>query len=411
MNSVWNDNKTFSNICNKILNILLFVLILSVYIFNFQLESKGNVLTNIIIILFSCAVLINCFLQRRKIRFNYAIISLFLFITICFISLSYSVIYDKSLEKVKTLFANLFFFFMLIQHLSYKDNINYCLKVFSVVGILASIYVLFNYDWGGMRANDIIGNANTAAIYLSYGSVFTLYFIEKYSGKKKYLMFFFYFLQLLSILIFGSRTAIFIVICSLILMFVLNNNNRKISIKKIKTLFLVSILGFVIIWSIFNIEFLYNIIGTRLESMFYILSGNEGETSEGSTQERFAMFNLGLEIFFNKPLLGCGIGGIGYYIKNEITGYYTFSHNNYIELLSGVGIIGFILYYFPHIISLKNLIKKNDRDFSEKVALSLLILLLISHIGIVHYYYKLEFLFLAFIVVISSKKKEINYEE
>lgn len=88
-------------------------------------------------------------------------------------------------------------------------------------------------------------------------------------------------------------------------------------------------MGFPLYYSIFNIPIFYSILGRRLESSFDFYSG--GEKNEGSLSMRSYMIKFGLEKFQEKPILG-------------------YAHNNYIELLVNIGVIGAVAFYPMYIL-------------------------------------------------------------
>ena len=112
---------------------------------------------------------------------------------------------------------------------------------------------------------------------------------------------------------------------------------------------------------IMNVPVLYNIIGVRVENLLLTLSG-EGAT-EASLEDRQRLVNIGLEYIEDKPWVGYGydcfkmISGMGPNGKVPVGAAGFYSHNNYIELLFGGGIIGLALYYLPVLWLLKSLFK------------------------------------------------------
>ena len=77
---------------------------------------------------------------------------------------------------------------------------------------------------------------------------------------------------------------------------------------------------------------------------------NALEMKDTSSQYRFELFLMGLQIFWKNPLLGCGLGQFGIVSG---TGFYT--HNEVAELLATTGLPGFILYYSVYVVSWKRL--------------------------------------------------------
>ena len=64
---------------------------------------------------------------------------------------------------------------------------------------------------------------------------------------------------------------------------------------------------------------------------------------DASLDGRSGMLALGLELFASRPLFGIGYGNFVYY-SAKVLGWGTYSHNNYIEVLSGTGLFGFVPY-------------------------------------------------------------------
>ena len=82
-----------------------------------------------------------------------------------------------------------------------------------------------------------------------------------------------------------------------------------------------------------------------MEAMMGII--NHSYMIDASTNTRINMIKYGFEMFKSNPILGVGIGNYAYY-GYHIYGLFAevYSHNNYIEMLSNIGIVGFISYYF-----------------------------------------------------------------
>lgn len=64
----------------------------------------------------------------------------------------------------------------------------------------------------------------------------------------------------------------------------------------------------------------------------------------------------GIKMFFERPLLGWGVGGFQQYsLINH--GAYVYAHSNYVELLADFGIVGLLIYYSQYIYCIYNLFK------------------------------------------------------
>lgn len=107
-----------------------------------------------------------------------------------------------------------------------------------------------------------------------------------------------------------------------------------------------------IIYASFNIPALYNVLGSRLERTFYTMMGTEVRNQYGTLIEdhsgiqRAEMRQMAIGYFFDHPILG--LGGNGFVSKMREVGYslVAYSHCNYTEILSTLGIVGFIYYNY-----------------------------------------------------------------
>lgn len=395
-------------------NIVFFILMVILYIFNFRTETNGNVLTNILIAAFAGIELIKT-IQIGRIKVDKYVVTLFLFSLVSYFSIVYSVSYSNTLMRSKTLLMNIIFLIALMQFFSNKEKLIFGLYCIEFGGVAASVFSFFNSSFlDGERTTDVIGNANTIAIYLSFVAIISLYFALK---KDKIIIHSIsYFILIFAIFITGSRSGTIILAFGTTVILLNFMGSRISAFKKICVVVfaIVAIMG---LWYfITHNSFMYEILGERFKSLYEIITTKESSTGEGSTFERFEMAKLAFKVFCENPILGCGLGGIGYYIGKEITGFYTFCHNNYFEILSGLGILGFALYYSVHFrliisyVTLKNKYKSISNIYF--LGFVLLICILFSHFFIVHYYYKFEFLYLAVVIKIvemcKSEFKMIN---
>jgi len=107
-----------------------------------------------------------------------------------------------------------------------------------------------------------------------------------------------------------------------------------------------------------------------------------GGTGEEETI-RFEMMAEAIQIWIKSPLIGHGAAQF-----NVISGYGSYSHCNYTELLANLGIIGFVLYYAFHGLLFYRAFGewRCHRSYSQLSAIVLLILLLVLDVGMVTYY-------------------------
>ena len=163
--------------------------------------------------------------------------------------------------------------------------------------------------------------------------------------------------------------------------------------------------------AIINIPILYNMVGNRIESMIAMLLGNTSG-ADSSSVIRFRLISWGMEWYKKKPLLGYGIDNyravLMVYHPDYPSSYY--AHNNYVELLVDVGIIGLIMYYWNYILMFIRGIKyRNKITNYEILFLGMLVALMVNEYGLVSYYNKyIQILLLIIWIIMDVLKSSIK---
>jgi len=143
------------------------------------------------------------------------------------------------------------------------------------------------------------------------------------------------------------------------------------------------------------------------------------KVSDYSSYERQKFIKYGLEMWLDNPLFGTGLDNF----RINIQKYWSvserkYSHNNYIELLSTVGIFGFMAYYSIYLslflkIALIKKTKKGKNDKVNRIANLFIVILtsfMILEIAMVSYYSKFFWLMLLIISAYTDRiLKDNNY--
>ena len=186
----------------------------------------------------------------------------------------------------------------------------------------------------------------------------------------------------------GSRKALLFVVLTIIAILLIQ---QKAGIKgKIKALIGILVTLVISLYVIFNVELLYTIIGVRMEHLFSYILGKGA--NEGSINIRANMIDMGLDWFQERPITGYGIDNFrSLYGIEAIGGEFTYSHNNLVELLVGIGIIGTFLFYLTHFIVLKGLYKESKKNQKVLLCYSFIAIIgiyIILSVGLIYYYDK-----------------------
>lgn len=138
-----------------------------------------------------------------------------------------------------------------------------------------------------------------------------------------------------------SRKALIIMVAGPLMYWMLYKPRKKYIIILIPAMIFIL---FASIWAVFNIPFLYKMVGFRLIGLFSIFDSSI--VADASVTTRADMVAIGVELFKKYPIGGVGFGNFSYHYFNDYSGWaQTYAHNNYVEILADTGIIGFVLYY------------------------------------------------------------------
>lgn len=100
-----------------------------------------------------------------------------------------------------------------------------------------------------------------------------------------------------------------------------------------------------------------------------------------STIERSKLISVGIDQFMKTPLLGIGAGN-SVLVGIQASGVEVYLHNNYIDQLVNIGIIGTVIYYLFYMIPLKRIF--HDRgNYISSICLTILLLGLILDFAMV----------------------------
>ncbi len=380
-------------------------LILIMYCFSVIVMDEGSSIFKLVKIIFvSISILI--VLRRGYIYINSYIRWMMFFTAFCFISVSWSLSPSHVIYNSNSVLLNNICLFMVINLvLTDEEKIILILKTIFFSSLILGLRVALKYGVfvfaSGLRGgmNGVV-SANTLGLTSAVAIVFGYYVIheKKYRYISPYILGIV--INLFILVLSASRKALIFLVMPMCIYFILKEKNL---LKKMNKTILVLVFIYIIFIIIMNNEYLYNIIGIRIETMINGIMG-KGET-DGSTSLRLKMIDWGIEWFKDKPYFGYGINNYRYLLGTTkdtsfgIGGAY--AHNNFIELLVDIGIIGFTIYYYIYVIILKKYLKKKDNlNLLQVCMLGLFISFITIEYGIVSYYDK--FLQLLLVLIWTS---------
>ncbi len=352
------------------LNLKVSLLLLLVFTFNSDLNSINLIWWGTVAV-YSIFCIANI-LKSHYIKINAYIIWLMVFNLWGLLSYFWSINEFFTLNQLKTSAKDFVLLMLLSLIIKTREDIFDILKLIVIATVITVIYILFTIDISligevaiGRGALGEGWNANAIGLIASL-SVLSCFAFLKQNNKKFYKVFYILTILLLTYicLFTGSRKTLFILLIGVSLFFLFTSKNKKIVIFCI-----VSFSVLLSYYIIMSVPVLYNVLGIRLEGFFAQITGQG--LIDSSTLKRMKMIEYGIEWFKENPIFGYGFNTYRalYFAVSNVS---TYSHNNYIELLVNVGIIGTAIYYFMYFIIIRSLLsyfKKKD---------SLIILFLIS---------------------------------
>ena len=330
---------------NGIIDILIFAYTLSVFIMSFDedLNKYSKILALALMGMLAVYVLVT-----QSIRINGVVISFMGFTAFGYLSWYWAVDKATTLSRGFTLIQLLILFWLLYNYLSEENKLGMLVDQLCWSGTIFSVYIFVKNSTEGFgnilneggRVTVEGTNENMLGFIVGFSALLSVWnFI--YRKKRSYMIF--AVLNGIALLGSGSRTALIAFIFGVVLLFLLNGNGIK---KLLMILAVVCVLF--LIYMILQLPY-FDAFMDRINTMLNAFTG-EGRV-DGSTRTRLRMIGVGIETFVKSPLGGIGLGNSGV-ITETYFGWKTYLHNNYVEMLACVGLIGATLYYAMFLVPL-----------------------------------------------------------
>lgn len=375
---------------NIVIDCIIYISILMIYIFSN--DADGNTLpSNLsVVLMMGCIMyylLFKC--NGGRVYFDKVLGGFGLFTVLCFLSVLYSEYKSDALSKSKTLLLIWIMSFVLYNYLVNTNNYKILINAMLLAGLAYSVYVIQFYGFSEYfnmlltvdRVGRDITNVNVIGSISSTTFLLCIYFALY---RKKYIFYAVSILPAITAFGSGSRKALASIVLSVFILLVFKYKREKSLASFLKIVF-IGIIAFAILKYMLSLPE-FATISNRFEGLIDTFMGTGG--TEHSALKRELMTKYGLKEAFNHIVLGHGIGN-SKIVTLKYFGYATYLHNNYVELLFGVGAFGLFVYYLMYVYLIKKIYKlvKLKSEFSE-VLLSMLIIQLIMDYGRVAYYSK-----------------------
>lgn len=317
-------------------------------------------------------------------------------------------------NTLKSAIVHVLVLLLLRSSIKTKDDIDRMVLIIIWTSIVNSVYIFaisfssIISSMGGDYA-DRLGtaegwNANSVGMMAAVGALFAIYYMLRTRKTSMKIILFLVacgmvFVSLMS----GSRKAFLIVLVGIAAYLFLVSGKRRLT-----SFLLLAAFALVLIFVVMKVPFFYSIIGWRIDGMLESLLGNG--SGDASFQNRKILISAAIDAWKREPIFGHGLDCFRTFGKIAADGKNYYAHNNYLELLADLGIIGASIYYSAHFYVAKKLLKRfKEKDHTAMLLLTLLGTMLIIDFACVSY---VDFLFeivimilFAFITIQDAEKK------
>lgn len=267
---------------------------------------------------------------------------IFAFVTGVFVSVSHE---DLFISLKKILLTVLICNCLIIILLNRVELIKYIMLGILISGVLNALSVQLGYGTEYVentgRAIGLQSNPNSLGLSMAHAISATLFFFLVLKKNKTIYLFLIACLLIFGYTIFlsGSRKSLlsFVVLALLFTPILITKNKKRTSKNFIFYSAIILLVAYLLLSYFLPIFIEGTAVSERLE-MGASRGGVQGDI-------RYTMYLAGVEIFLDKPLFGVGLGNYKNYFY---TGQY--SHSDYIESLTGTGLLGFLLYQSVYIV-------------------------------------------------------------
>lgn len=312
--------------------------------------------------------------------------------------------------KIKTMWQ-LFLLFFLTYNLfcEEKNAHDYLLKCLYIAGIALLGYSIYTYGLSDvinmmsgnkdLRLGEEISQENTFGMMNATTCMVAFYYLFY---RKKYKLFHVIILVLAFVFAMasGSRKALLIVCIGILFM-----TYKMYGIRQVYKVVAIVLVLSVLFVSAMQLP-IFETINYRMELLGETLSGRSRRIS--SANLRLEMITDGWRLFKERILVGFGINN--YQIVSR---FRTYAHNNFVELLVNLGLIGFLLYYMIYWNAVKILWK--SKTDAGKALFCVFIVRIMMEVAMVTYSDKVHWIIFSFFLIkpvepTNNKEEEIKYE-
>lgn len=393
-----------NTVSDKIICVLISFMIMSVYIFETAVWGKYVlfIITLLIVMVYSSVSGFNLFSIVINRPFHLHIASFAIF---CFLSSLWAWSPSLAVSKGITIFSILICFLFIYPYFQKKRSVELLLDAFMYSGYGIAMYTVLYYGVSGIvsmlsgniRLGNDFTNANSIGLVAATSCIIQCSYLLK--GEKR-LLSIFLIPCIISLAISQSRKAIIMLIAGIAFLIMTKDGDKASVFRKIINIAIGVIAIALFIFLLSKLKIFAGVFH-RFETLLESMNGKRAE------DVRAVYRRIGMQQFFKTPILGIGMGNSLELL--ELAGERrTYTHCNFVELLSCGGLLGFLIYYIIYVRLLSGLLKYREyRSETTNLCIVLLVLMLIMDYGMVTYYDKQQYLyFMCFFLQLDFVKED-----
>lgn len=332
--------------CQNLLSFRISDIALAFFIFTTVVFNEGALPSIISKVILFVVTLFGC-LRSRRFFCNGFIVAAALFLFLSILSISWSQVPSESVSRVKT-FLYQFVCYACVSSLVQGDrnSLKVCLYTLVASSIVSAVWVvaISGVTFVDNRyADGFISSGQLALTSCISMMLCVFWYTKEKQSRYVALLSIFAFILLLT----SSRRDLLTFLTFCLLFFSLISDDVR---KRMGGFLILAFASILVIVLCLKVDFLYQFVGKRLESFFSFIFTGEG--GDASTTGRSRLIDFGLNLFRRSPVIGNGIGTFESLFSTTHGSWNTSADNNYVELLSDLGVMGFAAYYIPLILFL-----------------------------------------------------------
>jgi len=296
--------------------------------------------------LFAIAFTDSLVIKKRSLHINMPVFAYLIFVFWAVLSFFWTVNTDSYLEYQQRILLCGIVVFSLYNIFCWYNVRSYFLMGI-IIGGFINLFIFLNlFPYYGIKVDEdtwrfagTIGNSNGLSNIMSF-SLFATILLTNFFARNKH--FFFRFIMFVNIpaciyLIIqtGSKKGLILAVSFIFLLFLPYIKSVKGTLNALFiSLFLFTVFSYLSEDADFSEQLEF--VSKRFESAQETIKGDEAEES---TQLRLWLLENGLKLWKEEPVLGVGLNNSKYFLGSPV-------HNNFLEILVNLGIVGFLIYYY-----------------------------------------------------------------